>query len=411
MKITKKEVLDFKNSKEYAEFENYYNGYNVFKQIGLFRFEDFHTNILKSLFEPDNIYGLDLYPIKKLFELIVAKDEKNLLSNFIGEQEKIYDLKVDTQVCKKGKRVDLLISFMDESKKTFNIIIENKILSEENGKQCQDYYGIYGKDNEGRNTYIYLSLETDPVVSCPQFICITYQQLFDYVIEPCSYRDKSNGNVLSLNDYLASYSQFYDYMDEFCLKDGKQVLPLTTYGKQLTLNLYNSHKDIVKKLLNNANSEIYSENEQVLRKFYYNLFLISSDDKDIKDKLYSDIKNKIFHIRCTFNDKEITYKECSIKILEYLIKNKYLETEEDLQKLNICMPNKNYFAAKFEENIPHEEFYTYDYKGIGELVLEGKKLFYYTGPMTKEELKQYRDAINNTFNNVFIKNNVFEITD
>ena len=89
-----KSTIKLKNSKEWADFENYYSSYNIFKQIGLFRFEDFHTNVLKSLFEENNVYGLGLYPIQKLLELIVEKDGNNLIRDLVDSQKQIHILEI-----------------------------------------------------------------------------------------------------------------------------------------------------------------------------------------------------------------------------------------------------------------------------------------------------------------------------
>lgn len=48
----------FKNSKEWIEFERYYNSTNFMQQIGFFRYEDANTNFLASVLEESNVYGL-----------------------------------------------------------------------------------------------------------------------------------------------------------------------------------------------------------------------------------------------------------------------------------------------------------------------------------------------------------------
>ena len=53
-------LIMLKDSMEYKVLEKYYSRYTIFDQIGLFRFEDFHTNFLKSLFISNNPYGLGI---------------------------------------------------------------------------------------------------------------------------------------------------------------------------------------------------------------------------------------------------------------------------------------------------------------------------------------------------------------
>ena len=44
-------ILRLKNSQEWIEFEKYYCDKSFTKQLGLFRYEDVHTNFLASLFQ------------------------------------------------------------------------------------------------------------------------------------------------------------------------------------------------------------------------------------------------------------------------------------------------------------------------------------------------------------------------
>ena len=50
-------VLEILESKEWKDFYNYYLDIGIIEQIGLFRYEDIHTNFLASLLKKDNIYG------------------------------------------------------------------------------------------------------------------------------------------------------------------------------------------------------------------------------------------------------------------------------------------------------------------------------------------------------------------
>ena len=40
------------------------------EQIGLFRYEDVHTNFLSNLLKLDNVYGLGTKPLKLFLELL-----------------------------------------------------------------------------------------------------------------------------------------------------------------------------------------------------------------------------------------------------------------------------------------------------------------------------------------------------
>ena len=122
-------LIELKNSREWIEFENYYMNYNIFNQFDFIRFEDIHTNILKSLFIQENVYGLYTYPLKNLIELLIIKDSHNAKIEIEDLYKyKIENVNVKTQVAIDRKnRLDLLIEFKINNKK-YSIILENKIL-------------------------------------------------------------------------------------------------------------------------------------------------------------------------------------------------------------------------------------------------------------------------------------------
>ena len=79
-----KEVLE---SKEWQDFYNYYLDLGIIEQIGLFRYEDIHTNFLASLLKKDNIYGYGLKPLKLLLNFIKEnqrQDKENKEDYFEG---------------------------------------------------------------------------------------------------------------------------------------------------------------------------------------------------------------------------------------------------------------------------------------------------------------------------------------
>ena len=82
-------ILNFNNSEGWLLLKKYCTN-NFINQINFFRYEDMHTNFLKSLFEPDNVYGLAVYPLKKIIELI--KERFGVDIDIIsGEEEATYD--------------------------------------------------------------------------------------------------------------------------------------------------------------------------------------------------------------------------------------------------------------------------------------------------------------------------------
>lgn len=386
-----------KQSKEWIGFNNYYMSYNIFDQLDFFRLEDAHTNILKSIFIKDNPYNLNSYPLKKLLKLLINKNSSKVKIN-IKELNtyKIENLNVYSQVIlNRNNKLDLFIEFAINNKE-YNIILENKLLSIEHDNQCQRYYNYY-KENGNENInyiFVFLSLEKKPdFIEVDKYICINYQELIDYVIEPCNSKCNTKiNNIISLDCYLSSFTKLFDYIG---LSNEKIIIPITKYGKELTQSLEQKYGDLLIDILRN-NNEFYKKNKKILLIYYYNLYKITND-QEIK-KL---IKKEILKIKCTFNNTSYSIKECSLKIIEYLFKNKVIKDNNDLIKLNNCLINKNYVIATTNiENVKHKECYTKNDKTIGKLLLNNTELYYYNGNVNYDELKYFTANINKEFNNI-----------
>ena len=398
-------LIELKNSKEWISFEKYYMNYNVFSQFDFFRLEDIHTNVLKSLLIQDNVYGLYTYPLEKLIELLIIKNNSKAQIKIDDLYKyKIENIDIKTQVAIDRKnRLDLLIEFKINNKK-YNIILENKMLSEEHDEQCKRYIEYFSnlEDDDTNYIFVYLSLEKEPKFNCvDKYICINYQELIDYVIEPCSYKcnDNNNNNVISLYYYLASFCKLFDYA---CLSNENRIIPTTKYGKELTCNLEEKYGELLINILEH-DLQFYKLNKNVLIIYYYNLYKITNNKKT---KLL--IKKKLLNIKCTFNNLNCPYKECSLKIIQYLFNNKIINNTDDLSKLNNCLLNKSYVVATTNiENIKHTDCYTTNDKNIGEIFLNNDKLYYYNSNVNGEELKYFVKNINNEFNNVL--ENIVEI--
>lgn len=398
-------LIELKNSKEWISFEKYYMNYNVFNQFDFFRLEDIHTNVLKSLLIQENVYGLYTYPLEKLIELLIIKNSSKAQIKIEDLYKyKIENINIKTQVAIDRKnRLDLLIEFKINNKK-YNIILENKMLSEEHDEQCKRYIEYFSnlEDDDTNCIFVYLSLEKEPKFNCiDKYICINYQELIDYVIEPCSYKcnNNNNNNVISLYYYLASFCKLFDYA---CLSNEDRIIPITKYGKELTCNLEEKYGKLLINILEH-DLQFYKLNKNVLIIYYYNLYKITNNKKT---KLL--IKKKLLNINCTFNNLNCSYKECSLKIIQYLFNNKIINNTNDLSKLNNCLLNKNYVVATTNiKNIKHADCYTTNDKSIGEIFLNNDKLYYYNSNVSGEELKYFVKNINNEFNNVL--ENIVEI--
>ena len=420
-----KELIELKNSKEWIDFENYYMNYDIFNQFDFFRYEDAHTNILKSLLIQENAYGLYTYPLKKLIELLIIKDDlQNKLINKLKTEITIEDLykftidniSIKTQVEIDGNgRLDLSIEFKINNAK-YNIILENKIGSGEHDNQCERYYNYFSNLKDDMNyIFVYLSLEKKPKFNCvDKYICINYQELIKYVIEPCSYKCRvKNTNIIDLNSYLSNFCNLFNFTN---LSNDELIIPITNYGKQLTNNLNQQYGELLIDILENKTeykknnnqykndyNNFYELNKDILTIYYYNL---SKSDILENSKITSIIENKVLKIKAKFKDGSYqasyqTYKECSVNILKYLIDKKIVNNDEDLEKLNKCVKDNHYLiASKSMPKDKQEGTYTSSHKNIGEIYLNGCQLYYCDYTVTKKELEYFVNEINKNFDNV-----------
>lgn len=392
-------ISQIQNSKEWIEFKNYYTSYNIFNQLGFFRLEDMHTNILKSILMQNNPYELGTFPLKELLKLLIRKDSSKIQITIDDlNTYEIQSLNVLTQVMLDEKnKPDILIEFSLNNKK-YKIILENKFLSYEHDNQCQRYYNYYKNKNDNINyIFVFLSLEKEPEFKEKnKYICINYQELISYVIEPSN--DKCNiksNNIISLDLYLSSFNKLFDYIELADENNERFIIPLTKHDKELTHSLKEKYNNFLIDILK-SNKEFYKSNKEILNIYYYNLYKIT-EDKEIKRL----IEKEVLKVKCTFNGINYNFKQCCLKIIEYLFNNKIIKDDNDLIKLNNCILNKNYLIATTNiENIKHKECYTKNDKLIGKILLNNIELYYYNDSIRYDELKEFVRNVNKEFNNV-----------
>ena len=376
-------ILKFKNSQEWIEFDRYCNT-GFLEQRDFFRYEDMHTNFLASLLKEDNVFGLGTKPLKLFIELLKVKDknhlENKLKQDLLGNYS-VSNIEVLTQESIDVGRLDLLIKFNIGNNK-YNIILENKLFSEESSedqtKRYKEYLDDYFKDDN--NIYVFLSLNNDSKISAEDnYIRINYQELVNYVLEPCSFLEVKGAASISIEEYLKGFT----YLCEF------DCMPLTNNLRKLAVAIYNIYSDILMNILN-ANEDEYSE-------FYYNnikqfkiLFTVLSKEDTINSELLGKINEKILGNVGKFRGKGYSCRKQTKMvrvILKDLIDNGYLKTIKDLDEL------------KFSDNSPWKPAITEEqYKAVGnkqsnytkddDLILESKTL-YYSYPVFNEELKGF----------------------
>ena len=382
-------ILKLRNSQEWIEFDRYCNT-GFLEQIDFFRYEDMHTNFLASLLKEDNVFGLRTKPLKLFIELLKVKDKNHLenkLKQDLLSNYSVSNIEVLTQESIDVGRLDLLIKFKIDNE-NYNIILENKLFGEESSedqtKRYKEYLDDYFKDDN--NIYVFLSLNNDSKISAEDnYIRINYQELVNYVLEPCSFLEVKGAASISIEEYLKGFT----YLCEF------DCMPITSTLRKLSVAIYNNYCDILMNILNakeDEYSEFYNNNIKQFKILFTVLEKEVTTKKDLKGKINRIVFGKVGKFRKKDNDK-YTYYGCREQtkmvrdILKDLIDNGYLKTIKDLEEL------------KFSDNSPWKPAITEEqYKAVGnkqsnyskdnDLIVESKTL-YYSYPVKNEELKGF----------------------
>lgn len=238
-------ILDFYKSPEFQKLSAYYGQSTVFDVLGVQRSENRHSAFLAWLLNPMASHLLKETPLRKFLALLAAKldtgkkdKEDKFYSDHVRQHllsgnyrlnvetvkpeqsivglagEKLSDLEPVVEKTSKGEfkrdaqnRFDiwmlLRITFTNEQDKeerwTVPIVLENKIYSTEGNagdkKKAQTirYHGaidvlhnVVCEDKYYQPLLVYLTPSDAKAPTAESFIHITYQDLLDYVILPCS---------------------------------------------------------------------------------------------------------------------------------------------------------------------------------------------------------------------------------
>ena len=280
----KSAIVDMNNSEEYLKLRKYYAEESIFKTLHISRDEKVHSNFIAWLLKPTSNHELNHYPLQKFLQMlsIVAGKENNFKAQFSEEYAtdfllESYDLadtcRVETEVCTgeiagfdNNGRIDLLLELTFKNSNTvLPIIIENKVLSTENAenkkskpkadnKQTEKYFEwskVKYSDTSKYRTPILIFLapdfERDIKCKCDSFIKVSYQNLVDYVIEPCLMNVSSNQAKIFIENYLRclSNSTINETLDK---KEGR-IMAFASKEKVLLEKFYEKNKDLFNAVL------------------------------------------------------------------------------------------------------------------------------------------------------------------
>ena len=385
-------LLTLKNSKEWLQLKSYCED-NFLNQLDFFRFEDMQTNFIASILKPNNIYGLGDYAMRLLLELITVKTKLTDWNLDVLSDYSLYIKKVTTQKPVKNYRLDLVVEF-EIDKKSYELILENKLFSIEGEEQCKKYETDLPKQENGvERIYVYLSLEENPEISGDLFqqTTLTYKQLLENVLEPCSYMEEIKNNTLKIEEYIKGFTYLYENVSE-------KMLPIPKRLRSLALAIYNENKEILTEILENKKEDTFintfSKNEENASLLNV-LFIALHDNKiesDLKAKIgeYIEKKHRLKH---TINNKGYPNYVIVYRILKDIIEKKQITEEEKLNWL--LLPSHNGWKTIIPASQIEYEDKKDCYRLEGELspIKIGKENYYYCSIVTKEELEEFLNKV------------------
>lgn len=393
--LTFKDFIEFKNSKEWLEFEKYYNESTFLNQINFFRFEDLHTNFLSSLLEEDNCYNLGNNALKLLIDLLATKSENIFPNNELLEPFNLTEITIESQrdIPNYKSRLDIFIQFKLNDTQ-YLIVIENKFFSSEGIKQCVRYKeAVENYSKTEKKIFVYLSLEENPTITDNSYIKISYKELISKVYIPCSIKSNKQDFVLNLDEYIKSFCSLYDSTDI----DYKNI-PLTYEGEKLTLSVWKKYNLFLKKLIEDdidpQFKNFYKSHFNTLNTLFINI-LNSSIKTEYKmdEKLIEIISNRFAKKRKKnwFNGKFYNNIELEYEVFKYIIENEKIENLSDLDPLN-TLSGYMWKALISESQIkeePNKDNYRLFKKDTDKVLSINDEKYYYCTRITTPEILNF----------------------
>lgn len=209
------------------------NQNSILDIYGIARSETHHSKFLAWLFNPNESHNTGELALRKLLNIAVRRgnEQKNQSKDFqwfkntvltsathsstsASNVQVLTESYVEAQGKKGAKgRIDILVSNLALGGELINIIIENKIYSNEHDEQTTTYFeGINKKFPKPKNINIFLYLtpksnwempiQNGPSCTCKDFIEINYQDILTEVLTSILEEPISSATRVAIEDYI-----------------------------------------------------------------------------------------------------------------------------------------------------------------------------------------------------------------
>lgn len=207
------------------------NQNSILDIYGIARSETHHSKFLAWLFNPNESHNTGELALRKLLNIAVRRgvEQKNQSEDFLWVKKRVLtsaslsststsnvQVLTESYVEAQGKkgakgRIDILVNNFALGGKTINIIIENKIYSNEHDEQTTTYFeGINKKFPKQKNIFLYLtpksnwemSIQNGPSCTCKDFIEVNYQDILTEVLTSILEEPISSATRVAIEDYI-----------------------------------------------------------------------------------------------------------------------------------------------------------------------------------------------------------------
>lgn len=253
-------IANFYKDTSYMKWEQLYNKDTLLGITKTDKYEESHSLIIRYILDPRERHELGTKPLELFLRLLVIKNLENetvrKYANDLLLKSNTFNVLVSVpEKTDKKSRYDIYIEFEINNTKS-TIIIENKVLSTENENQTKKY-SEYSKDYQDP---ILVYLSNNDKCESPDFICITYQDLLEFVIEPLYYYVENETTKQLLKDYMRIIS----HIDT---KEGSVTLAMSNEEKSLLRKIYNENQELFERMVEAlTGDELTKEEKETYKK-------------------------------------------------------------------------------------------------------------------------------------------------
>ncbi|MGB5989950.1 MAG: PD-(D/E)XK nuclease family protein [Marinifilaceae bacterium] len=261
-------IVQFKNSTTTQSLRQYYATNSLMEIYSINRKEIKHTSFFKWLFDTNTEIAKSA--LKKILDVIITKSDLNTFSNelqqliILGNYEIDYWNSIENLSVNNGF-VDLYIELKIAN---FNveIIIENKIYSNEHNDQTQRYYDHFSKENKNtEKIFLYLTpistLELEKLIEaeccCKNYIQINYQTIVDQIIEPIIEEGVNKNIEFILQDYLKALSSPVSTKE-----NNNKYMAISNKENELLSRFWEENEDLILKAVEATKDNTHIEPER-----------------------------------------------------------------------------------------------------------------------------------------------------